>query len=163
MPIQSLVIMGVAGCGKSTLAAQLAHDLGFEVIEGDDHHSQQNREKMRSGIALTDADRADWLDSLAESLRRRPEGLVVTCSALRRVYRDRLRLALPALRFVHLEIGHAEAIRRVTSRGSHFFGPGLVDSQFATLESPEQEPRVLCLNATEPAPDLAAKVGAWIT
>jgi gluconokinase len=158
-----LVIMGVAGCGKSTLAALVASELGLQLVEGDDHHPAHNRQKMRAGIPLTDEDRAGWLDSLVQLLRDNPGGQVVTCSALRRLYRDRLRAAVPDLRFVHLEIDHAEAIRRVSSRGSHFFGPGLVDSQFATLESPAEEPGVLCLNATEPAPDLAAKVSAWIT
>jgi gluconokinase len=162
MGTRSLVIMGVAGCGKSTVAALLAQELGLKLVEGDDHHPEQNRQKMRAGIALTDEDRAGWLDRLAQSLSEYPVGLVVTCSALRQLYRDRLRAAAPALRFVHLEIEPEEALRRVSSRGAHFFGPGLVESQFATLESPAQEPGVLCLRAIEPPELLAAQIAAWL-
>jgi len=162
MGTQSLVIMGVAGCGKSTLAALLAQALGLKLVEGDDHHPEQNRQKMQAGIPLTDEDRAGWLDRLAQSLCDHPAGLVVTCSALRRRYRDRLRAAAPELRFVHLEIDPEEALKRVSSRGAHFFGPGLVESQFATLESPSQELGVLCLRAVEPPEQLAAQVAAWL-
>jgi len=162
MRTRSLVIMGVAGCGKSTLATLLAQELGLQLVEGDDHHPEQNRQKMQAGIPLTDEDRAGWLDRLAQSLSEYPEGLVVTCSALRRRYRDRLRAAAPDLRFVHLEIEPEEALRRVSSRGSHFFGPGLVENQFATLESPAQEPGVLCLRAIDPPEQLAAQIAAWL-
>ena len=162
MGTQSLVIMGVAGCGKSTLAALLAQALGLQLVEGDDHHPEHNRQKMQAGIPLTDEDRAGWLDRLAQSLRDDPDGLVVTCSALRRLYRDRLRAAVPDLRFVYLDIDPEEALRRVSSRGAHFFGPGLVESQFATLESPAREPGVLCLRAIESPEQLAAQVSAWL-
>ena len=158
----SLVIMGVAGCGKSTLAALVASELGLQLVEGDDHHPAHNRQKMRAGIPLTDEDRAGWLDSLVQLLRDNPGGQVVTCSTLRRRYRDRLRAAVPDLRFVHLEIEPEEALRRVSSRGSHFFGPGLVESQFATLESPAQETGVLCLPAVDPPEELAAQVATWL-
>ena len=162
MGTQSLVIMGVAGCGKSTLAALLAQALGLQLVEGDDHHPEHNRQKMQAGIPLTDEDRAGWLDRLAQSLRDDPDGLVVTCSALRRLYRDRLRAAVPDLRFVYLDIDPEEALRRVSSRGAHFFGPGLVESQFATLESPAGEPGVLCLRAIESPKQLAEQVSAWL-
>jgi len=162
MGTRSLVIMGVAGCGKSTLAALLAQALGLQLVEGDDHHPAHNRQKMQAGIPLTDEDRAGWLDRLAQSLRDDPDGLVVTCSALRRPYRDRLRAAVPDLRFVYLDIDPEEALRRVSSRGAHFFGPGLVESQFATLESPSREPGVLCLRAIESPEQLAAQVSAWL-
>jgi gluconokinase len=162
MGTQTLVIMGVAGCGKSTLAAHVARELGLVLVEGDDHHPAQNRQKMQAGIPLTDEDRAGWLDRLAQVLRDDPLGLVMTCSALRRRYRDRLRAAVPDLRFVHLDIEPEEALRRVSSRGAHFFGPGLVESQFATLESPALEPGVLCLRAIEPPELLAAQIAAWL-
>jgi gluconokinase len=162
MGTQSLVIMGVAGCGKSTLAVLIARERGLQLVEGDDHHPVHNRQKMQAGIPLTDEDRAGWLDRLAQSLLDNPDGQVVTCSALRRLYRDRLRAAAPEVRFVYLEIEPEEALRRVSCRGSHFFGPGLVESQFATLESPAQEPGVLCLRAVEPPEQLAAQVAAWL-
>lgn len=158
----SMVIMGVAGCGKSSLGVALAQALGLKLLEGDDRHSVASREKMRQGIALTDADRAGWLDELAAELRARPQGLVLTCSALRRSYRDRLRSAAPGLRFVFLDIPRELALARVAARPSHFFSTSLVDSQFATLESPVGEAGVLRLDASQPLPRLQADATAWL-
>lgn len=158
----SLVIMGVSGCGKSSLAAAVAAAEQLPLVEGDAHHSEASREKMRRGIALTDADRAGWLERLAAELLAHPQGCVLTCSALRRAYRDRLRAAVPALRFAFLDIAPAEAQARVAARAAHFFSPSLVDNQFATLESPLGEPRVLRLDATTPLTQLQAEVSAWL-
>lgn len=158
----SVVIMGVAGCGKSSLGAAVARALGLSLLEGDDRHSATSREKMRQGIALTDADRAGWLDELAKELRARPQGLVLTCSALRRAYRDQLRSALPGLRFVYLEISRDEALARVAARSSHFFSASLVDSQFATLEPPLGEPGVLRLDASLALPRLESEATVWL-
>lgn len=157
-----LVIMGVSGCGKSSLAAAVAAAEGLPLVEGDAHHSDASREKMRQGVALTDADRAGWLERLAAELQAHPQGCVLTCSALRRAYRERLRAAVPGLRFAFLDIAPAEAQARVAARASHFFSPRLVDSQFATLESPVGEPRVLRLDATAPLSELQAQVSAWL-
>jgi gluconokinase len=154
--------MGVAGCGKSSLGAALAQSLNLSLLEGDDRHSAASREKMRQGIALTDADRAGWLDELAAELRTRPEGLVLTCSALRRTYRERLRRAAPGLRFIYLEISRDEALARVAARSSHFFSASLVDSQFATLEPPLGEPGVLRLDASATLPLLQSEATAWL-
>ncbi len=161
-PLHSIVIMGVAGCGKSSLGAQVAQSTGLPLVEGDDHHSPANRDKMARGIALTDADRADWLATLGAQLQARSGGAVVTCSALKRAYRDRLRQAAPGLRFVFLEIGKADAQARVGARASHFFSSSLVDNQFATLESPVGEAGVLRLDATLPLAQLQAAVTAWL-
>jgi gluconokinase len=158
----SVVIMGVAGCGKSSLGAAMAQALGLNLLEGDDRHSATSREKMRQGIALTDADRAGWLNELAKELRARPQGLVLTCSALRRAYRDQLRSALPRLRFVYLEISRDEALARVAARSSHFFSASLVDSQFATLEPPLGEPGVLRLDASLALPLLESAATIWL-
>lgn len=157
-----LVIMGVSGCGKSSLAAAVAAAEGLPLVEGDAHHSEASREKMRQGIALTDADRAGWLERLADQLLAHPQGCVLTCSALRRAYRERLRAAVPELRFAFLEIAPAEAQARVAARSAHFFSPSLVDNQFATLELPIGEPRVLRLNATAPLIQLQAEVSTWL-
>lgn len=159
---ESVVIMGVAGCGKSSLGAALAQSLNLSLLEGDDRHSAASRDKMRQGIALTDADRAGWLDELASELRARPAGLVLTCSALRRAYRERLRLAAPGLRFIYLEISRDEALARVAARSSHFFNASLVDSQFATLEPPLGEPGVLRLDASAALPLLQSDATAWL-
>jgi gluconokinase len=157
----SLVIMGVAGCGKSSLGAALAQRLNFELIEGDDHHSDVNRQKMQQGMPLTDVDRAGWLATLGTLLARRQGGHVLTCSALRRAYRDQLRAASPGLRFVFLDITPELARQRVAARSSHFFNSALVDSQFSTLESPDGEPGVLRVDAAEPLQKLLDQVTAW--
>ncbi|MFG5409949.1 gluconokinase [Piscinibacter sakaiensis] len=142
-PVAAVVFMGVAGCGKSSVAHAVAQPAGWALVEGDEFHPPANIAKMRAGIALDDADRS--------------------CSALRRAYRDRLRAALPGLRFVFLEITPEESLRRVTARaGAHLFPPSLVASQFATLEPPHGEPGVLCLDATRPREALAAAVGDWL-
>jgi len=113
--------MGVAGCGKSSLGDAVARAEGLHLIEGDDHHSPESRAKMSQGIALTDADRQGWLNRLGEELRQAPQGLVLTCSALKRAYREGLRAASPGLRFVFLDVTREEAQRRVAQRPSHFF------------------------------------------
>lgn len=157
-----MVIMGVAGCGKSSLAAAIADAQGMALIEGDDRHSAYNREKMGQGIPLTDADRAGWLADLAQALHAAPRGLVLTCSALRRSYRDVLRAGAPNLRFVFLELTRDEAVARVSARSAHFFSASLVDSQFATLESPVGEPGVLRVDATLAPAQSLAQVVAWL-
>jgi gluconokinase len=159
----SIVVMGVAGCGKSSLGQAIAAANGMRLIEGDDFHSAGNRQKMSSGTPLTDSDRADWLDSLAGELRAHPEGVVLTCSALKKAYRDHLRRAAPGLRFVFMQIDRPLALVRVAQRaGTHFFSSSLVDSQFDTLESPVGEPRVLVVEASLPIDALSRQVGAWL-
>lgn len=158
----SLVVMGVSGCGKSSAAAAIAHQLGWPLIEGDAFHSPANRTKMQAGTPLTDADRAGWLDALADELGRHPQGAVLTCSALKRAYRERLRAAAPGLRFAFLAIGLEEARRRVTLRADHFFNAALVETQFATLEPPTGEPGVLTLDATLSLPVLTQTVTDWL-
>jgi gluconokinase len=159
----SLVIMGVAGCGKSSLGAALAQATGLPLVEGDDFHSPASRAKMSQGIALIDADRDGWLATLSEQLRAHPEGLVLTCSALKKTYRERLRQAAPGLRFVFLDISRAQAQARVAARASeHFFSTTLVDSQFATLQAPTGEPGVLRVDALKSLAQLQAEVTAWL-
>jgi gluconokinase len=141
-----LVVMGVAGCGKSAVGQRMAEQLKLPLIEGDDFHPKRNIHKMQQGIALTDDDRADWLRLLGEQLAAQPAGAVLTCSALKRAYRDTLRTAVPGLRFVHLAITEAESLRRVAARPGHFYPPSLVASQFDALQDPAAEPGVLVLD-----------------
>lgn len=157
-----LVIMGVAGCGKSSVGRGVAQAMGLPMIEGDDYHDDASRAKMTQGIALTDADREGWLARLEAVLRDAPQGVVLTCSALKRSYRNRLRQAAPGLRFVFLEIDREQALARVSSRAAHFFSASLVDSQFATLESPREEADVLCVSAVQPLDRLLAQVTAQL-
>jgi gluconokinase len=152
-----VVVMGVAGCGKSEAGQRVADALGLPLIEGDAFHPRSNVEKMSSGTPLTDEDRAGWLDALARELSARPQGAVLTCSALRRSYRQRLRLAVPRLLFVHLALPIEEAQRRVGSRPGHFMPPALVASQFATLEDPAGEPGVVQVDACLALDEVAAR------
>jgi gluconokinase len=157
--LSSVVIMGVAGSGKSTVARLAAKALGLPLVEGDAFHDASNVAKMRGGQALTDEDRQGWLDALAESLRARAQ--VLSCSALKRAYRERLRAASPGLRFVFLDIAPARALARVQARGGHFFSDQLVGSQFATLEPPLGESGVLHLDALIPPEQIAQQILAW--
>lgn len=158
----SLVFMGVAGSGKSTLGAAVAASLGRVWLEGDDFHGEANRRKMAEGQPLTDDDRAAWLAALCAQLRGQPPGAMAACSALKRAYRDQLRQASAGLRFAFLDISKDEARRRVQTRGGHFFSASLMDSQFDTLESPVGEAGVLRLDALAPLSDLQAQVCNWL-
>lgn len=156
------VVMGVSGCGKSSLGTALARSFGLPLIEGDDFHPASNIEKMHSGIALTDADRAGWLDALGHAMADQRQGAVLTCSALKKAYRDTLRAAVPGLRFVFMEISPQEALARVEARkASHFFSSSLVDNQFATLQDPTGEDGVLPVPATDSIDRLVQRVSAW--
>ena len=129
--------MGVSGCGKSSIGLQLATALGAPFLEGDTFHSYANVAKMSAGVALTDADRSDWLQALHAEIhtaRDRHAGLVLSCSALKRRYRDLLRSADPQLRFAHLH-GARELIEsRMAARPGHYMPTSLLDSQFDALE-----------------------------
>ncbi|MBR0565957.1 gluconokinase [Azoarcus sp. L1K30] len=160
--VLKVVVMGVAGCGKSSLGKALASAAGWPLIEGDDFHPVENVTKMRLGKPLDDGDRAGWLDALCGELRKYEGGVVLTCSALKKAYRERLRSAVPELRFVHLQLTREEAQRRVEQRGGgHYFNVSLIDSQFDTLESTAGEPGVLGVDATQPLEALTRKIIEW--
>ena len=158
-----IVVMGVSGCGKSHVGALIAEGLGLPLVEGDEFHSETNRALMRSGTPLTDANRGEWLDALGAQLQSRPGGAVLTCSALKASYRDRLRAAAPGLRFAWLELDPAAAQARVARRASHFFPAALVATQFEALEPPLDEPLVLRLDALQPPEAIADRVVRWAT
>lgn len=157
-----VVIMGVAGCGKSAVGERIARATGLPLVEGDEFHPPANIEKMRRGTPLQDEDRAGWLDRLGQELQRRPAGAVLTCSALKRSYRDRLRRFVPALRFVHLALTQEQALQRVAGRDGHFYPTSLVASQFEALEHPAGEAGVLSVDAAQPLDDVAARAIAWL-
>ncbi|WP_092132881.1 gluconokinase [Polaromonas sp. YR568] len=162
-PPVRVVVMGVAGCGKSAVGRLVADQLALPLIEGDDFHPTGNIRKMQQGIALTDEDRADWLRQLGAELARHPAGVVLTCSALKAAYRDSLRQATQGLQFVHLAISQAESLRRVSVRPGHFYPPSLVASQFEALQDPSAEPGVLTLEGDEPLEALARRAADWLT
>lgn len=129
-----LIVMGVAGCGKTTVAHVLAGRLGWTFAEADDFHPAANVAKMSSGIPLTDDDRWPWLRDIRSWIDANPGSAVITCSALRRSYRDLLRGADARVRFVHLHGTVEELSRRLSSRIGHFMPPAMLESQLATLE-----------------------------
>lgn len=157
-----VVVMGVAGCGKSAVGRLLAQQLGLPLIEGDNFHPDGNIRKMQQGIALTDADRAEWLHALGLELAGHPDGVVMTCSALKAAYRGSLRRATKNLYFVHLAITEEESLRRVAQRQGHFYPPSLVASQFEALQDPSGEPGVLTLQGNTPLENLAQTAVAWL-
>jgi gluconokinase len=143
----AIVVMGVSGSGKTTVGVRLAEALTAEFIDGDDLHTDAARAKMKSGHPLTDEDRWPWLDRIGAELAQ-GERTVVACSALRRAYRDRLRAAAgPKLRFVYLEATPEEMRARVAGRIGHYMPASLVDSQFAALEPPLDEPDLITISA----------------
>lgn len=161
----TLVVMGVSGSGKSEISQAVATALGWRHIEADHFHPSENVERMRAGIALSDEDRRHWLDALCEQMlaaQAAGECFVLACSALKRAYRERLRQAIPGLQFVHLDIAHATAVKRVGARPGHFMPISLVDSQFSTLESPAGEPHVLVVDAQQPVDVLLSDIQAWV-
>jgi gluconokinase len=159
-----LIVMGVSGAGKSTIAEALARATGWQFVEGDDYHSDANRKKMHSGTPLTDEDRAPWLASLHEVLQSwasRGESGIMTCSALKQAYRDTLAKGLPegSYHFVLLEVPRAELEKRLKERAGHFMSPQLLDSQLATLEDPKDALRI----QADGSPDeIAGKILAQI-
>jgi len=132
-----VVVMGVSGSGKTALGQRLAARLGCEFIDADDHHPKENVAKMAAGVPLDDADRWPWLDALNALLRARRGSVVLACSALKRVYRERLCAGIDDWRLVYLK-GSIEQIRdRLAERRHRYMPASLLESQFATLEPPD--------------------------
>jgi gluconokinase len=160
-PIKVLVLMGVSGSGKTTVGAHLAGRLGWSSAEADDFHPPQNIAKMKSGVPLEDADRLPWLEAIAAQIDRwRAAGTsgVITCSALRRCYRDIIVGNRPEVRLVFLQ-GERELIAdRLAARLGHFMPPTLLESQFAALEEPTPEERPIVVPIHEPPQELAERI-----
>ena len=153
-----VVVMGVSGSGKSTLGVQLAKSLGVDFVEGDAYHPPRNVERMAAGIPLTDTDREGWLRTLADRIAQAQaagQGLVVSCSALKRSYRDLLRGAAP-LRFVMTHASRNVLHARMAARTGHYMPASLLDSQLATLEMPTADEQVIVVDATAPVEQTVA-------
>jgi gluconokinase len=156
-----VVVMGVAGSGKTTIASGLAETLGVPFVEGDSLHPPANVKKMAGGIALTDEDRWPWLEAIGDRIeveRVTGHGVVVSCSALKHVYRDCLRKQVHGtVQFILLD-GTPELIGdRMRKRKGHFMPPALLDSQFATLEKPTADEHAVILDISHPIPALLAE------
>ena len=140
----SIVVMGVSGSGKTSAARELTRQLGWEYIEGDDLHPEANVAKMAAGQPLDDEDRWPWLRRIAEVIGEREAAgtsLVLTCSALKRSYRDLLRDGHPSVWFAHMQVSQQVLADRLAQRQGHYMPPSLLDSQLATLEPlAEDEP-----------------------
>ena len=148
-----LIVMGVSGSGKTTIAKALAAAEGWPVLEGDSFHPQSNVAKMASGTPLTDADRWPWLRAIAAAIdadRERGVSAVVACSALRRAYRDILIGGRPDVRLIYLKGSRALIAERMAARRDHFMPPALLDSQFRTLEEPgpDENPITVAIGGT---------------
>lgn len=153
-----VVVMGVTGSGKSTVGMALAERLGVSFADADDFHSPANVAKMRAGTPLNDDDRRPWLLAIGAWLREHEgTGAVVTCSALKRRYRDTLREAAPAITFLHLH-GDKDTVRqRVGARPGHFMPTSLVDSQFADLEPLGDDERGTVVDLSLPVDVIVAR------
>lgn len=152
------VVMGVSGCGKSSIGAQLASRLGIPFIEGDAFHSEANIAKMSAGTALTDDDRHDWLVTLRDKLAAREGGAVLSCSSLKRAYRDLLRGAGGDVRFVHLAGERSLLLERVSNRPGHYMPPSLLDSQLRTLEPLQPDEAGITLDISDTPEQLVAQI-----
>ncbi|OAV51923.1 gluconokinase [Rhizobium sp. WYCCWR10014] len=156
----AIIVMGVSGCGKSSVGEKLAEALHLAFVEGDALHPAANVEKMSKGIPLTDEDRMPWLDRIGEDMKaslEKSEGIIVSCSALKRIYRDRLRAAAGGnLFFVYLEGSKALLTKRMGARKGHFMPASLLESQLATLEPPTGEPGVVTVDIDDTIEGIAA-------
>ncbi|MVA60299.1 gluconokinase [Agrobacterium vitis] len=154
-----LVLMGVSGCGKSSVGAALAARLGAIYIDGDDLHPPQNIARMQAGIPLDDGDRWPWLDAVGTRLAGEQGVTIIGCSALKRTYRDRIReKAGGSVRFIHLAGSHAVIARRVSERPGHFMPASLLDSQFAALEPPLADEHAVTVDIDQPLDSLVAAI-----
>ena len=159
------VVMGVSGCGKSTVGVHLAAVLGLAFLKGDTLHSSGNVARMAAGVALSDADRAGWLQTLAEHIREARlagKGLVLSCSALKRAYRDILRQGAPDLHLLYLQGDYELLAARMAARTGHYMPLSLLASQLATLEAPGPDEDAQTFDmASRPEYIVAAVAARW--
>ncbi|WP_346432614.1 gluconokinase [Pseudohoeflea coraliihabitans] len=145
------IVMGVSGCGKTSVGKVLASRLSLPFLDGDTLHSFENIKKMRSAIPLNDADREPWLRAIGERISRSTVPMVVGCSALKRLYRDWIRAeAEKRVCFIHLKGDRSVIARRISSRSDHFMPLSLLDSQFDALEVPEKDELSLEIDIGQP-------------
>jgi carbohydrate kinase (thermoresistant glucokinase family) len=166
-----IVVMGVSGCGKSSVGIALAEALGARFIDGDDLHPEANRAKMSAGIPLDDSDRWPWLDLVGQALAEEVvetsggsfTGTVVACSALKRVYRERILVGASGTFFIHLDGSREILEQRLGARSGHFMPASLLDSQLATLEALDAEEPGVAIDIDRPISQIIALAQAAIT
>lgn len=157
---RAIVVMGVAGCGKSTLGRALAHSLDWSFVEGDQCHPPENVARMTAGIPLDDEARQPFLMNVATALSASRNGAVASCSALKRNYRDLIRRQVGDILFVLPHLSRADLERRMAQRPGHFMPTSLLDSQLATLEPPDPDERALVLDGNLPVADQVRQIAA---
>jgi gluconokinase len=159
--VSVLVVMGVSGCGKSTVAPILSAQLGWDYVDGDEFHPRSNVEKMHRGTPLTDADRLPWLEAIAawidDKVRAGAHG-IVTCSALKRSYRDILVGGRAGVRLVYLKGDEPLIAQRLSHRDHHFMPPTLLHSQFETLEEPGPDEHPIVVSIAPTPAEIAAHI-----
>jgi gluconokinase len=155
-----IVVMGVAGSGKSTVGALLAARLLLPFIDGDDLQPQANKQKMAAAIPLDDADRAPWLAAIAAAIAGAPK--IVACSALKRRYRDQLRAASPKIRFIYLAGTPTLLAQRMNARSHEFMPPGLIDSQLAILQPPGCDENAVTLDIQLSPEAIVDSAARWL-
>ena len=161
----NFVVMGVAGCGKSTIAKALADKLSLAYLEGDDFHSPQNVALMSEGLALTDSDRKPWLQAINQEMQLKvsnQQSFVLSCSALKQSYRRLLAKDVSPLLFVYLQGTQALIEQRIAMRQDHFMPMALVKSQFATLEDPRDDEHYISVNIAYSVHEIVEKVIASV-
>jgi gluconokinase len=160
-----VIVMGVSGSGKTYLATRLHEATGWAYAEGDEYHSPANRAKMAASIPLTDADRAPWLDALHNVMltwHNQNQSGILTCSALKEEYRQRLTANLPEARFVWLDPPKDVLANRMAHRPGHYMPPTLLDSQLATLQRPTDTAHTLRLDGSEPIDQAIQTILKWL-
>jgi gluconokinase len=160
-----LIVAGVSGCGKTTVGALLAGRLRWRFADADTFHPEANVAKMRAGIPLTDADREPWLQAITDWMDERiaaGQSAVVTCSALKRAYRDRLLAGRPTATMVFLQVSKEVLVKRLMNRHGHFFPEKLLDSQLAALEPPGPDERVESVLTEDDPAQTVAKIIATL-
>ena len=156
-----IVVMGVTGCGKTTVGIALAQALGIEFIDSDVLHSESNKTKMSSGTPLTDSDRQPWLREVSKALQSH-ESVVVACSALKKSYRSTIVTGAPTTKFVHLSGSQELIFARLSERSHHFMPIGLLDSQFHTLEPLDRTETGKVFEISKPVDQIVNEVIAWL-